>query len=114
MTARISLIPGKARGHRPRLQFLYLSGGKSFSISASLGSACRPGLPVVVKPVHRPKKIMLIHKISDKAAATFPARGAEAFLSQWRTDRPAVNSKTNMLRPDSASNTIFVRKKLLW
>src|SRR5215510_11925800 len=37
---------------------------------------------VVVKPIQRPKKMMVIHRTRDNAATVLPARGADSYRSQ--------------------------------
>src|SRR5688572_3027907 len=66
-------------------------------------------LPVVVKPTHRPRKITVIHRAIESTAASFPKGGADLSLSQRRTLRPLVSSKTTILRPDNAISRIFQR-----
>src|SRR6516162_5163617 len=97
---------------RPYRKQHYL--GNRFSMFTLSGSGFVLGRPVVVKPVQRPRKIIVIHKARERAAAVLPARGVFALLSQRCTDRAAVSSKMNMLIPASTSNIIFVRKNELW
>src|SRR5215471_8939932 len=104
------------RGHRPRLQ-LYQSvyfGNRFSMLISSAGSFFRYGRPVVVNPVQRPRKMIVIHKTREIAAAARPAGGALASLSHRCTDRAAVNSKMSMLIPANSNRTILEQKKKLW
>ena len=73
------------------------------SICGCAAGRARPGVALALQHEVRP----------DKVATVFAARGPEGAWSQAGIVRPAVSSKTSVLMPMAASNSIFVRKKAL-
>ena len=74
---------------------------------SSAGSDFKSGRPVVVNPVHRPRKMIAIHNKSEKAATVRPASGALRSLSQRCIVRAAVSSNINILMPARTSSSHF-------